>query len=178
MAARFERWKGHAVLLHAARLLTAGSRIRIWIAGGPQHAAEAAYGQELADAAAGETLRHRVSLLGEREDVPTLMRLSDIYCQPNLKGEPFGIAIAEAMRSGLPCVLSGSGGAAELVDDSSGVRTLPGDAGAVADALQRLADDAPLRATMGEAARARAAQLTDPAGRLEELAEAMASRDE
>ena len=35
-------------------------------------------------------------------DVPTLMRLADIYCQPNLKGEPFGMAIAEAMRSSLP----------------------------------------------------------------------------
>ena len=166
MAARLERWKGHAVLVEAAKRLPDDARIRIWIAGA-EHEADSRYHRDLtAGAAAGA----RVSLLGERDDVPTLMRLADIYCQPNLKGEPFGIAIAEAMRASLPCVVSAAGGAAELLDDSCGIITAPGDAAAVADALQLLAGDPDLRAHMGMAGEARSAQRTDPGGRLQELA--------
>jgi glycosyltransferase involved in cell wall biosynthesis len=108
--------------------------------------------------------------------VSTLMRLADIYCQPNLRGEPFGIAIAEAMRAGLPCVISAAGGAAELLDDSCGLLTAPGDVAGVADALRDLAGDAAQREAMGRAAVARASQLTDPAGRLEALAAVLSAQ--
>lgn len=171
MAARLERWKGHQVLLEAAARLPAGTPVRIWMAGASQTPGSG-YESELR-AAAAPGLDDRVSLLGERTDVATLMRLADIYCQPNLKGEPFGIAIAEAMRAGLPCVISAGGGAAELLDDSCGVFAAPGDAEAIAAALQRLAADPALRARLGAAAVARASQLTDPAGRLQELADVL-----
>jgi glycosyltransferase involved in cell wall biosynthesis len=167
MAARLERWKGHDVLLEAASRLPEGARIRIWIAGAGQPG-DSRYQRDLT--AGAQQSGGRVSLLGDRDDVPTLMRLADIYCQPNLKGEPFGIAIAEAMRASLPCVVSAAGGAAELLDDSCGVITGAGDAAAVADALQHLAADSGLRARMGAAGEVRAARLTDPAGRLQELA--------
>jgi glycosyltransferase involved in cell wall biosynthesis len=177
MAARFERWKGHEVLIKAVQRLPGGTRWRLWIAGAPQNGQEQRYAGELAAAASAlaPALRERISFLGERDDVPTLMRLADLYCQPNLKGEPFGIAIAEAMRSGLPCVISGAGGAAELLDESSGIATAPGDVEAVADALHRLITDHPLRRAMGRAAAPRAARLTDPAGRLQEFAEMLDS---
>jgi glycosyltransferase involved in cell wall biosynthesis len=168
MAARLERWKGHSVLLEAATRLPEDTRIRIWIAGA-EHQGDSRYHRDLTAGAAGQG-GVRVSLLGERDDVPTLMRLAEIYCQPNLKGEPVGIAIAEAMRASLPCVVSGAGGAAELLDESCGIITAPGDAAAVADALQLLAADPGLRAHMGVAGEARAAQRTDPGGRLQELA--------
>ena len=175
MAARLERWKGHAVLLDAAGRLPEGSRIRIWIAGASQ-APGSRYESELRAAAVASGLGDGVTLLGERSDVTTLMRLADIYCQPNLKGEPFGIAIAEAMRAGLPCVLSAAGGAAELLDDSCGWFTAPGDAEGIADALLRLAADPALRARMGAAGVERASRLTDPAGRLQELADVLSCR--
>jgi glycosyltransferase involved in cell wall biosynthesis len=168
MAARFERWKGHEILLEAAEMVPPG-RLRVWIAGGAQRAGEGSYCDRLARSAAAPGLREIVRLLGEREDVPRLMRLADVYCQPNLRGEPFGIAIAEAMRAGLPCIVSAAGGAAELVDDSCAIVTTPGDAQAVAAALRQLADDPALRAAMGRSAVERASRLTDPAGRLDEL---------
>ena len=176
MAARHERWKGHQVLLGAAKLLAPSTRVRVWIAGGAQKAAETSFADELTRAAATPALAHLVTLLGEREDVPVLMRLADVYCQPNVRAEPFGIAIAEAMRAGLPCVVSAPGGAAELLDESCAIVTSPGDAGAVADALEHLADDAALRASMGRAAIARASRLTDPQGRLAELADLLGAR--
>ena len=69
------------------------------------------------------------------------MRLADIYCQPNLKAEPFGIAIAEAMRAGLPCVISGRRRRCRTARRIVRRVTAPGDADAVAAALQRLAAD-------------------------------------
>lgn len=169
-AARMERWKGQEVLLEAMRQIPAGCRIRLWIAGAAQNARESRFSAEVAASAADPALRGRVALLGERDDVPALMRMADIYCQPNLRGEPFGIAIAEAMTAGLPCVVSAPGGAAEILDTTCGVITPPGDAGAVAQALQALAGSASLRRRMGCAAAARAVRLTDPAARIEELA--------
>jgi glycosyltransferase involved in cell wall biosynthesis len=173
MAARLERWKGHDILVKAAEYLPADRPWRIWIAGAAQSAVEQRYASEVAASLASLPAPHRarVSLLGERTDVPTLMRLADIYCQPNLKGEPFGMAIAEAMRSKLPTVVSGGGGAAELLDESSGLGVVPGDARGVAEALNALIADAPMRAAMGEAAANRAARLTDPASRVHDLAD-------
>lgn len=172
MAARLERWKGHAVLLEAARLHSSG-RLRLWIAGGVQRPAEERYYDAIAAAAHG--LGSVVSLLGDRTDVPELMRLADVYCQPNLRGEPFGIAIAEAMRAGLPCIVSAPGGAAELLDESCAIVTPPGNAAAIADALRQLADDPALRAGMGRAAEARASALTDPRDRLVDLERVLAA---
>jgi glycosyltransferase involved in cell wall biosynthesis len=176
MAARLEKWKGHEVLLEAVRLAPANARLRVVIAGGVQKHAEEPYYRRLASLAGGSELTGAVTLLGERDDVPALMRAADVYCQPNLRGEPFGIAIAEAMRAGLPCVISAAGGAAELLDETCAFVTAPGDAAAVSAALQRLAGDSALRKAMGRAAAVRASRLTDPAGRLEELAAVLAGR--
>ena len=101
------------------------------------------------------------------------MALADIYCQPNSAPEPFGIAIAEAMRSGLPCVVSNTGGSAELVDAESAVLTSPRDPIDVAVAIAKLAADPVLRGRMGRAAAARASRLTDPEARLTEVAAAL-----
>lgn len=172
MAARLEPWKGHRILIEAAKL-AATRHVKVWIAGGVQRPTERSYFDQLAAQISASGTHTSVSLLGEREDVPALMRMADIYCQPNLEPEPFGIAIAEAMRAGLPCIVSNTGGAAELVDAECGVFTAPGDAHGVAGAIARLAANAPLRGTMGCAAARRAARLTDPAERLAELAAAL-----
>jgi glycosyltransferase involved in cell wall biosynthesis len=169
-AARFEPWKGQEVLLQAMRELPRSTRVHAWVAGGAQTAAESRFARTLADSTASPELRGRVTLLGERRDVPVLMRLADVYCQPNLRAEPFGIAIAEAMSAGLPCAVSAPGGAAEMLDGTCGCVTPPGDAGAVSRALLALATDPALRARLGRAAAARARRLTDPVARLDQLA--------
>ena len=120
MAARLEAWKGHTGLDRGRSSCCGDARLKVWIAGGVQQDGERPYFD--AARAADRTRpvwRSSVSLLGERTDVPEPDGLADIYCQPNLAPEPFGIAIAEAMRSGLPCVVSNTGGAAELVDAES-----------------------------------------------------------
>ena len=174
MAARLEGWKGHKVLIEAIRLLR-DDRLKVWIVGGVQRDFERRYLDELERQVADGGLQGCISLLGEREDVRMLMALADIYCQPNTAPEPFGVAVAEAMRSGLPCVVSKTGGSAELVNLESAVLTSPGDPITVAAAIAKIAADSDLRRRMGRAAEVRAARLTDPASRLTEVAAALAS---
>jgi sugar transferase (PEP-CTERM/EpsH1 system associated) len=59
---------------------------------------------------------HRVRLLGERSDVPTLLRALDVFVLPSL-GEGISNAILEAMATGLPVIATRVGGNGELVSD-------------------------------------------------------------
>ncbi len=72
--------------------------------------------------------------------------------------EPFGIAIAEALASGVPVAAPAAGGPAEIVDESCGRLFAPGDADAGAAALREVLDD---RDALGEGARRRAEERYD-----------------
>lgn len=171
MAARLEAWKGHSVLIEAARHVAVDA-VKFWIAGGVQRPVERPYLEQLERETASVPSRN-VTLLGQRDDMHRLMALADVYCQPNIAPEPFGLAIAEAMSAGLPCVVSRAGGASELVTDDCGILTSPGDALGVAHALQTLITDRPRRMAMGAAAKLRVATLTDAVARVEELADVL-----
>ena len=63
--------------------------------------------------------------------------------------------VPEAMAHGLPVISSAAGGAAEAVrDGDTGLIVDPADPAALADAVERLADDAPLRQRLGRSGRA------------------------
>lgn len=169
-ASRLERWKGQAVHLGALARLRDVPGWEAWFAGGAQKAGEADYLGELSAAADRAGIADRVRFLGQRSDVPRLMAAADVYCQPNTGPEPFGVAVVEALYAGLPVVGSAAGGTAEIVTDSCGVLTAPGDAAAVADALGGLIRDPVRRRKLGGTAPARAAELCDPARQLAGLA--------
>lgn len=48
---------------------------------------------------------HRVQFLGSRDDVPELMKISDLFLFPSLF-EGLGIVVIEAQAAGLPCLVS------------------------------------------------------------------------
>ena len=157
-----EEWKGQAVLLEALGRLRHHTGWTLWMAGGAQRPSEARYLQSLRDAAERLGIADRVRFLGHRTDVPALLNLSDIFCQPNLAPEPFGISLVEAMSAGLPVVTSAAGGALEIVNESCGVLVPAGDAAALAVALERLILDSAERQRLGRAGPSRAAELCDP----------------
>jgi glycosyltransferase involved in cell wall biosynthesis len=166
LASRFEPCKGHRVLLEACGRLR-GDAV-VWIAGGPQRPAERVYLEELSRMAAtisGVAVR----FLGERDDVPALMSAADIYCQPNISPETFGISFVEALAAGLPVVTTACGGALEIVDDRCGILVREPLPVLVADALQRLIDGPALRASLGAAGPAQARRVSDPQARLAEV---------
>ena len=171
IVSRFERWKGHR------ELITALSGIeepwRLWIAGRPQRADEAEYERELRSLVEQSGISRRTRFLGERRDVPALMRAADVHCQPNPIAEPFGLTYVEALYAGLPVVTTAVGGAQEIVTDACGILVPVGDGRALRDALRRVIGDGELRARLGAAGPARAAALCDPARQLAMLADVM-----
>lgn len=80
---------------------------------------------------------------------------------PSIWPEPFGSVIHEAMSEGKPVVGTTPGGQTDMiVDGETGLLVPPNDVGALAQAMQRLIDDAELRDRLGRAARERAKLFT------------------
>ena len=93
----------------------------------------------------------KVRVLGPvaHADLPLAYAAADVVIAPSLVEEPFGLVALEAMGLGRPVIATARGGAAEYLRD--GVNALvvePGDPGAVAAAVRRLADDPQLRARL------------------------------
>jgi glycosyltransferase involved in cell wall biosynthesis len=141
--------------------------------GGAQRPSEATWLASIRDAARSCGVDDRTRWLGQRDDVPQLLQAADIYCQPNLAAEPFGVVFVEALRAGLPVVTSALGGAPEIVDETCGVFTAPGDAHGVAAALRQLIDDSGARRRKSARGPARAAAVSDPATQIQRLERAL-----
>src|SRR5262245_11530751 len=174
-ASRMESWKGHAVLLDALSQLRARDGWTCWLIGGAQRPHEQAYLDSLRGRARDLRIADRVRFAGQRDDVARMLAAADVHCQSNTSPEPFGVAFVEALAAGLPVVTSAIGGALEIVDASCGLLVAPSSPAALANALQQLLDDAPLRARLAAAGPARARGLSDPAAQLQRLHAALAA---
>lgn len=91
----------------------------------------------------------------DRLRLPKLLRRADILTVPSRWLEPCGLTVGEGMATGLPVVAARIGGIPEVLGDA-GILFEPGDAAGLAAAIEKLADDAGLRAERGGAALARA----------------------
>ena len=99
-----------------------------------------------------------VRLAGERRDVPDLLAAADVFVLPS-SSEGMPVSVLEAMAAGLPVVASRVGGVPEeVVDGETGLLVRPGDAAALAAALDSLLGDANVRRRLGAAGRLRAEQ--------------------
>lgn len=95
---------------------------------------------------------------GERGDVPDVMRGLDCFVLPSL-AEGISNTILEAMASGLPVLATAVGANSELVvPGATGRLVPPGDAGALAEGLVQMAQDAEATAAHGRAGRQRVEQ--------------------
>ena len=95
---------------------------------------------------------------GERGDVPDVMRGLDCFVLPSL-AEGISNTILEAMASGLPVLATAVGANSELVvPGATGRLVPPGDAGALAEGLVQMAQDAAATAAHGRAGRQRVEQ--------------------
>ena len=159
---RFEEWKGHAQHLEALGRLKDLSGWVCWLVGGAQRSPEFAFAQRLREQADHLGILDRLRFTGERGDVTDLMLAADVFCQPNLGPEPFGIVFIEALRCGIPVVTTAQGGGQEIVNDACGILVPPGDPEALANNLAALIKNPPLRRTLGAAGGARADSLCNP----------------
>lgn len=94
-------------------------------------------------------------------ELPRYYQASAVSVIPSLE-EGFGIPAAEAMGCGIPVVASDAGGLPEVVEHGVTGYVVPkGNVEALADAIEKLLADVPLRERMGKAARERAVRLFD-----------------
>ncbi|MGH7669947.1 MAG: glycosyltransferase [Gemmatimonadaceae bacterium] len=167
---RLERWKGHALLLHALGFLGDLRGWECWIVGGAQRTAEKSYEAQLKNLVVSRGVRTRVRFLGERDDVGSILAAADVFCQPNAQAEPFGVAIIEALYAGVPVVATDMGGPSEIIGGRGcGILVPPRRPDEFAQALRSLIENPVRRRAMGAAGPARAQALCDPGERLRQL---------
>lgn len=108
----------------------------------------------IAQIAAEAGLSEHLDILGEQDDVRTLLSVGDVFLLPSAQ-ESFGLAAAEAMACGTPVVASRVGGLPEVITHGeTGFLHAPEDVAGMADSALALLRDPALRARIAAAARA------------------------
>jgi glycosyltransferase involved in cell wall biosynthesis len=98
-------------------------------------------------------LQDNVTFLGSRDDVPDILRDSDVFVRPSLT-EGMPLAVLEAMACGLPVVATAVGGTGEVVRHlHNGLLVAPCDVTGLAKALIDVATNEALRERLGRNAR-------------------------
>lgn len=95
-----------------------------------------------------------VEWLGYRDDLPRIIAEADIVCLPSYYREGIPMILLKGASAGKPLVTTDTPGCREIVRDGlNGLLVPPQDAVALADALERLLRDAPLREALGREGR-------------------------
>lgn len=98
-------------------------------------------------------LLDRLHFVGNRSDVPGLLAEADAFVLPSL-WEGLPMALLEAMAAGLPIVATSVAGTRQVINDGrDGLLVPPGDAGALATAIDKVVRRSDLRGRLGDAAR-------------------------
>jgi glycosyltransferase involved in cell wall biosynthesis len=147
---RLVAFKGHRTLIDAFALLRRRRpRAQLTIVGdGPERAS-------LERQAAGAGLGGSVRFVGTVYPTIDVLAHADVFVFPSLY-EPQGLALLEAYAAAVPVVASRTGGIPEMLEhEVDGLLVDPGDAPALAAAIERLTEDEPLRSACVAHARSR-----------------------
>lgn len=153
---RLTSWKGQAVLIDALARMARRDAVGVLV-GADQ--GRSRYVGALREQAT--RLGVDVRLVGDCADMPAALLLADAVVSASTRPEAFGRVVIEAQAMARPIIAADHGGAAETVEHgATGWKTPPGDADALAAALDHVLAMAPDRlAAMG--ARSRAAVLAN-----------------
>lgn len=148
---RLSRYKGFGVLIEALARIADASLLLV---------GQGECERELRALAAARQVDARLRFAGDLDDatLAAAYAAADVFVLPSLdRGEAFGMVLLEAMRAGLPVIASaiaGSGVGSVVVDGETGKLVTPGDAPALAAAIDGMRDGA-LRQRLGQAGRRR-----------------------
>ena len=155
MVARLERHKDHNTLIRAVALLRDQSfDVELWLVG------EGSCRSALEDLIDDLQLSDRVQLLGCRRNIPALLAQVDLFVFSARPDEGFGIALAEAMATGVPIVASDVGACREVLDAGRcGLLVEPGSVAAFAAGICQVLSEPMIAMKQSHAAKARAQNL-------------------
>lgn len=168
---RLDSHKGHRIHLEALSRMKDISGWICWMVAGPQRPHEVELLEELTKFAAQSGISDRVRFPGWQPDIGKLFGAADIFCQPNVRPEPFGITFVEALYDGLPVVATALGGALEIVTSDCGILVQHDDPEALSLALRKLIQDPESRTRVGQCGPKRANAICAPARQLNKLYE-------
>lgn len=142
--------KGYDVLLAALATLPASLPWHLTIAGAVDRSPETT--AALRATVSRNGWQQRVTLLGPVDSarLDALYAGADMFVMSSLF-EGYGMVLAEAMARGLAIVTTTGGAAAETVPDAAALKVPPGDAAALADAIERMLCKPVLRTRLAEA---------------------------
>lgn len=155
MLGRLHEEKGHRYLFEALPEVRARvGTVKVLLAGDGPHQGE------LEAEVRARGLSDIVSFLGQRNDVPELIKLSSLVVLPSL-AESFGYAVLEAMSLGKPVVAAATGGIPEVVAaGETGLLVPTADSQALASAMCQVLQDSALARSLGESGQKRAELFT------------------
>jgi glycosyltransferase involved in cell wall biosynthesis len=158
-AARFEWRKGPTLMVEAfAEMLRRFPNAALEMAG--QGEEEAKVGERARELGIDSSCRFPGPYTTQEAKRDFMNRLDVFVLSSYAEGTPN--SIIEAMSHGLPVVATAVGGVPDVVTPEVGIVIPPGDAKALAAAMELLASDSELRARMGTSARLRYEQLFSP----------------
>ncbi|MDP8909497.1 MAG: glycosyltransferase family 4 protein [Chloroflexota bacterium] len=163
VVAQLTPWKGQDDAIRiVARLKRTHPGVRLLLIGTATFSGRStrhdnqAYVRRLHTLIAEQDVTREVVLLGERADVPALLRCVDVLLVPSWE-EPFGRAVVEGMAMGVPVVATSVGGPAEILRDHvDGLLLAPRRPALWAAEIDALLADPNRRSSMGSSARRRA----------------------
>ncbi len=138
-------YKGHEYFIEAARTIAAKrDDVTFIIVGeGPEEQPIRRLIERLGLAA-------RIRMLGFREDLLNVFRSLDVFAIPSVEGDTIPQVLMQALAIGIPVVSTTVGSIPDVViEGETGFVVPPRDAGALADRIVTLLDDAGLRVRMG-----------------------------
>jgi glycosyltransferase involved in cell wall biosynthesis len=149
---RLTSWKGHAVLLDAIARLDRPDVMCVFV-GSDQGRRRYTRALELQAARLG--ISGRLRLVGQCDDMPAALCLSDVVVHASTQPEAFGRVVIEAQAMGRPVIASDLGGPVETVQHGeTGWRVRPNDPDALAAAIALALDlDPQARLELGQRAR-------------------------
>lgn len=151
MVARLVPAKGQDLALTALAQVRRHQKAHLVVIG----STETPWAAELNDLAKRLGVDDCVEFIGERDDVPDLMREMDVLLAPSRR-EALSLTLIEACAAGLAIIASNVGGIPEVVQhEHNGLLFESGDADAMAKAILHLGARPDLRESYGAAGRAR-----------------------
>jgi glycosyltransferase involved in cell wall biosynthesis len=154
---RLTRKKGSEQLVEAAaKLIPQFPHLQILIIGGELSTDPEPYYYQLKERIKTLEIENHVTFTGDRDDIPEVMGLLDIFCLPTYTHEGLPRSIVEAMAMELPVVTTDIRGCREVVlPETTGLIVPPRDSEKLAAALGTLLASPELRQQYGQAGRAR-----------------------
>ncbi|MEM6400059.1 MAG: glycosyltransferase, partial [Cyanobacteria bacterium P01_D01_bin.116] len=154
---RLTRKKGSGYLIEAAgQLISEFPNLQIVVIGSQLTTDREPFQIELSQKIKTLGLEKHVILTGERQDIPELLGLLDIFTLPTFTHEGLPRSIVEAMAMGLPIVTTDIRGCREaVVNEKNGFIVPSQNSTELAEALRKLLSNPQLRQNYGKASRAR-----------------------